>query len=67
VTVAREQSRPVAARVASAAYTELVGVGGEVPRECRVVSAGQLIREYGERGARRADADIARRADPSQA
>lgn len=68
VTVGMAPSRTAAAKAASVAYQGLLNAHGHGASQCRVVSAGQLIREDGQRGARRADADLARRhADPLDA
>jgi hypothetical protein len=67
VTVSMASTRGAASAAAAVAYEGLVNAGGEVPRQCRIVSAGQLVREDGERGVRIADVDIARRADPPKA
>lgn len=64
VTVSRAQTRPVASTAAAVAYEGLTNAGGETPRQCRIVSAGQLVREDGQRGLRPARVDIARHADP---
>lgn len=68
VTVAMAPNRTAAAKAAPVAYQGLLNAHGDCPNQCRVVSAGQLVREDGHRGARRADVDIARRhPDPSDA
>jgi hypothetical protein len=62
VTVAMAESRAAAATAASVAYQGWLNTHGDGATQCRVVSAGQLTREGGQRGLRRADQEIARRA-----
>jgi hypothetical protein len=63
VTVAMKATRATAATAAAAAYRELLDTWGAAPRQCRVVSAAQLVREGGQRGIRLATAEIARHGD----
>jgi hypothetical protein len=61
VTLAIEESRAAAAAVAARAFRELFNAHGDTPKQCRVVSAAQLVREGGERELRAAAAEITRR------
>jgi len=62
VTVAVSDVRPTAANIAANAYRDRPNGRGETPRQVRVVTAGQLRREGGQRDVRIADADVARAA-----
>jgi hypothetical protein len=62
-TLAIEGSRAAAVAVAARAFPGLLNARGDTPRQCRVVSAAQLVREGGEREIRAAAAEIARRGD----
>jgi hypothetical protein len=63
VTLAIEESRAAAAAVAARAFPGLLDARGDTPRQCRVGSATQLVREGGERELRAAAAEITRRAN----
>ena len=63
VTVAIADSRARASTIASQVFPGLLDAGGETPRQCRIVSSAQLVREGGEREVRLADGEIARRPD----
>jgi hypothetical protein len=63
VTVAMAESRERACTLASQVFPALLNAGGETPRQCRIVSAAQLVREGGQREVRLADDEIARRPD----
>jgi hypothetical protein len=54
--------RTTASAVAADAYRNLRNGRGETPRQVRVLRAGQLRREGGQRDVNLADADIARSA-----
>jgi hypothetical protein len=60
VTLTVSESRPIAAGMAADAYRDRPNGRGETPRQVRVVTAGQLRREGGQRDLNIADADIAR-------
>jgi hypothetical protein len=61
VTVAMAESRDRASAIASQVFPGLLDARGETPRQCRIVSAAQLVREGGQREVRLADDEIARR------
>jgi hypothetical protein len=63
VTLAIEGSRPAAVAVAAREFPGLLNARGDTPRQCRVVSAAQLVREGGEGALRAVAAEIARRGD----
>jgi hypothetical protein len=60
VTLALFDVRPTAAGVAADAYRDRHNGRGETPRQVRVVTAGQLRREGGQRDLTIAEADVAR-------
>ena len=60
VTLALFDVRPTAAGVAANAYRDRHNGRGETPRQVRVISAGQLRREGGQRDLTIAEADVAR-------
>lgn len=60
VTLTVSEGRPTAAGIAADAYRDRPNGRGETPRQVRVVTAGQLCREGGQRDLNIADADIAR-------
>jgi hypothetical protein len=63
VTVVMEKTRATASAAAAAAYRGLLDAEGEVPNQCRIVSAAQLVREGGQRQIRIAAGEIARVGD----
>jgi len=63
MTVAMKATRAAASTAAAAAYRGLLDTWGAAPKQCRVVSAAQLVREGGQRGIRLANAEIARHGD----
>ena len=52
--------RTTAAGIAAEAYRERPNRRGETPRQVRLMTAGQLRREGGQRDLKIADADVAR-------
>lgn len=60
VTLAVADIRPIAAGVAADGYRDLRNSEGATPTQVRVVTAGQLRREGGQRELDIADADAAR-------
>lgn len=63
VTLAVEGTRSAASAIAARAFPGLINARGDTPRQCRVVSAAQLVREGGDGELRAATAEIARRGD----
>jgi hypothetical protein len=63
VTVAIRSTRATASTAAAAACRGLLDTWGAAPKQCRVVSAAQLVREGGQRGIRLATTEIARHGD----
>ena len=61
VSVTMAQTRVRAFTAAAGAYQGLPDRRGQGPRQCRVGSVAQLIREGGDRAVGLADAEIARR------
>lgn len=61
VTVSKAETRRIAANAAAAAYRDLINTQGDTASQCRVVSSGQLVREGGQRGLRRAHDEAAER------
>jgi hypothetical protein len=62
VTLTVSDVRPTAAGIAADAYRGRPNGRGETPRQVRVVTAGQLRREGGQRDVSIAHADVARAA-----
>ena len=63
MTVAKAVTRESASMQAADAYQGLRDAQDETPTQCRVVSAGQLVREGGQREIRLVDDEIARRGE----
>lgn len=66
VTVVVSETRRAAATLAADAYKGLADRRGETPRQVRVVSASQILREGGNSDLGLAYSDLTRRADGKQ-
>jgi len=63
MTVAVSDHRPTASTAAAEAYRDLRNARGDAPRQVRVISATQFVRESGRRAVKSADAELVKRAE----